>query len=413
MRTPDSLQESKVRSVLDGIDPSIKRRLKRIFLLILIVLIGYSCHKLLVWMRYVPPKAQVIKTAALVSTYPLKQTVEYAHVIGYGTVEPSRELEVRAQVSGHVTALSDGFEVGARVAEGEVIIAIDPRDYQIEIESEKAQLARAEFELELERGNQVVAKREWELLSDDVDSGELGESLALRKPHLREKQAALEAARNRLKKAQLNLERTKITTPFDGAVLEENVEVGKYITSQSTVARLAATDEFYIKVRISRSALRWLNLEDENGLQKHSVTVFEGQGAEDPQTGWNARMLRLLSDVDPQGRMARVLVAVSRPLDPQVGRSPLLLGSFVKAEITGRELTDVFSVPRTAVREGDILWIVGATGLLELVPVEIVQSRGEVTLVRGALVDGQSMVTSPLPGALEGMAVKVAGSEVQ
>ena len=393
------------RSVADD-DSALGKTLKRVLLPLLIIFVGVAIHKLLVWMRYVPPKIAVSKTAALVSTIQLQRTTERAVLVGYGTVEPSQTLEVRAQVTGHITGLGEEFEVGSRVRSGETIVSIDPRDYQIAIEAQKANVARAEFELELEEGNQVVARREWELLSDDLKSGEIGERLALRKPHLREKQAALDAARSRLKKAELDLERTRIVSPFDGVVLEENVEIGKYVNSQTMLATLAATDEFFVKAKVPRKNLRWLDMESSGDLQASSVRLSDGQEDHSNTAMWSAQVVRLLSDVDAAGRMARILISVTNPLDPPADGAPLLIGSFVRVEIEGRELRDVYRVPRTAVREGDVLWIVNEEGTLQFAPIEVVQSRNNVAVVRGDLREGQSVITSPLQGVLQGMEVR-------
>ena len=67
-------------------------------------------------------------------------------------------------------------------------------------------------------------------MGDDVQTSEIGRELALRIPHRQKMEAALEAARSRLKEAELSLERTTIRAPFNALVQNESVDLGQLVS---------------------------------------------------------------------------------------------------------------------------------------------------------------------------------------
>ena len=125
----------------------------------------------------------------------VKPTTHRVTVSGFGTVEADRYLTVRPQLSGIVVEQNPALLDGGRLREGDTLIKIDPRDFETQRMNAQAQLARAEFELKVEEGQQVVARREWSLLNQSGRVGNANRDLTLRVPHLAEKRAALAAAK--------------------------------------------------------------------------------------------------------------------------------------------------------------------------------------------------------------------------
>ena len=218
---------------------------QRAFLPIGIVILGAFIAFLLFKFRPSPPKGTPASKATIVSTVEVKPESIRALVSGYGTVEPKRKLILQAQVSGHVVALNDKLEVGSIVNKDELLLQIDPRDYEIQVKVRQAAVARSTFELELEQGNQVVAKREWEILGKSIKKKAANQRLALREPQLAEKKAGLEATKSNLEKAKLDLSRTELRSPFPALVINQSVALGSYVSSQTNLAELVSTETFF------------------------------------------------------------------------------------------------------------------------------------------------------------------------
>ena len=119
-----------------------------------------------------------------------------------------------ARVGGEVVDISPGFIDGGLLQQNESILTIDPVDYELALVQSRSALEKARFDHKIELGRQDVAKREWELLKPEGEVSDLEKELALRRPHLKASEAALLAAESTLKKAELDLERTRIRSPL-------------------------------------------------------------------------------------------------------------------------------------------------------------------------------------------------------
>ena len=386
-------------------------RIKRLLQALLPVLIlggGVIGARALIASRPAPQKAAPQAAATVVEVLTVHSEDIRAVISAFGTVRAHQELSVHPQVGGYVTQQHTSLTKGGLLQTGEVLLRIDPRAYTYAVEAQQGALAKAEFELQLELGKQVIAQREWELLEPSIETSEMGKQLALRKPHLREKQAAVAAAKSRLAKAQLDLQRTTLTAPCNAVVLEESVEVGQLVMSQTPIARLVCTDAFRVEVSVPMHELAWVNIPGPTQTSGSQTQIIRdlGNGLTAVRQG---AVAGLLGDVSQNGRMARLLVLVHDPLSREQSpdpRLPLLLGEYVRVEIDGPQLTDVFVLPRGTLREGSRIWVKNAANQLEIRKVEVALSRHDSLLIQHGLRDGDQVVTSPLPVALPGMALQ-------
>ena len=126
-------------------------------------------------------------------------------VTAMGTVVPSRRLIVQPEVSGRVTSSHEALVPGGRIYQGEEIVRIDARTYELAVEQQKAAVAKADVELELEAGRRILAEEEWKLFESEVPFSDEGRRLALRKPQERNAEIGIEVARTGLRQAELNV----------------------------------------------------------------------------------------------------------------------------------------------------------------------------------------------------------------
>ena len=119
--------------------------------------------------------------------------------------------------------------------------------------------------------------------------------------------------------------------------------------------------------------------------------------------------MRLMGEVDRAGRMARVQVAIPSPLDGP--GAPLLLGSYAGVELPCRPVGATFAVPRSALREGDQVWLIDDEDRLELRDVEVLMRRNEDVLVSGGVEEGERIVTSQISAAVPGLLLQAVDEE--
>lgn len=339
----------------------------------------------------------------------LEATTQRIRVRASGSVLAAQKVLLQPELSGRVQWMSPELVPGGRVRAGEPLVRIDPRDYRTQLEQQAAQLENSRLGIQQEESRRLIAEREWELLRREQGaSSEAGRELALRQPQLRTAQAQLRAAESGVRQARTNLTRTTVVAPFDAFVQTESVDLGQLVGPASQLATLVGTDRFWVQVSVPMEQLAWIRVPGLHEGDGSSALVYQevGERGRIERTG---RVVRLLGDLDPVGRMARVLVEIDDPLGlagqareaGDASALPLLLGAFVNVEIDAGELSEVFEIPRAALHAGDVVHLFGEGSRLNLREVEVVWRRDETVLVRG-LEEGALLVTSRVPTPIEG-----------
>ncbi len=324
-------------------------------------------------------------------------------VVAWGTVRAARELSLHPEVGGRLVEVSEAFVPGGVFQAGDMAARIDRRDYEYALRQAESGLETARFNLEVEEGRGRVAQRDWEVLGDQLDGAGEGSRMALREPHLAEKQAAVESAESRVEQARLSLDRTNITVPFNAMVRSESAEVGQIVSAATILASLVGTDEYWVEIGVPLDDVSSLDMRRGRSMP---ATVMLATGGGTGVT-YNGVVAGLTGSVDGVGRLARVLVSVPKPLEQSADRSlPLLLGSYVQVTVEGPHVSGVRRVPRGVVREGDQVWVAGADGRLAFRDLDVIGGDADSVLAYLHLEEGEQIVSSPIPAAAPGMRVK-------
>lgn len=326
-----------------------------------------------------------------------------------GTVSPRTQTSVIAEVAGRVVGVADELRNGGFFEPGQVMLRIDPRDYDNAVTIARSELAQAELALQEEIARGEQARQDWDRLGLEGSPDEL----ALRRPQLDSARARVAAAEARLDQAKIDLERTRIEAPYASRVLEKNVDFGQYVTPGTPLARIYAVDYVEIRLPLSNKQLRHIDLPESyrgSGEARTPVPVQLSAEIGGRTHIWRGRVVRTEGDIDTETRQWFVVAQVDDPYAARGDRPPLKVGQFVTARIEGRRLTDAYVLPRVALRPGDEVVAVTAERIIERRPVEVLwETRNEV-VVRG-LEPGDEIVTSAANFAVEGTRVRVAGEE--
>ncbi|MDT8422273.1 MAG: efflux RND transporter periplasmic adaptor subunit [Desulfuromonadales bacterium] len=385
-------------------------RLKKIVSWLLPLVILLLAILLAWWLTQSGPKVgkrAPVRNAVLVETLPVAITTERIILTANGTVQAARQVELRPRVSGTVTAISAHLLPGGKVQQGATLLTLDASDYQLALTQQENNVIRATAELQLEKGNQLLAQKEYELLGSAVSEAEI--ELMLRQPQLHSLQAALDSAQAAREQARLNLERTRVTAPFNGIIASRQVNVGSQVTSATPLATLIDSDHCWIEATLPVAQLQWIDIPP-NATQTGS-TVHITSPAWGEQVERRGHVLRLLPELEEQGRLARLLIEVNDPLAltaDNANQPPLLLGSWVTLTIDGRELPAVAALDRAWLRDGNTVWLRDPAGKLEIRPLQPVFRGRDQVLIETGLAAGEELVTSRLSAPVAGMALRTA-----
>lgn len=372
----------------------VARVIAQIILTLLILAAGFVGAQKLVAMKKMPKKKPSVIVAPLVEAIKVKSASAQIIVNGFGQVRAKHEAQIVSQVSGQLVSLE--ISDGEFFAHGEELVAIDPRDYELAVESAKAKVASAKVKLELEEAEAVVACEEWEELHPGTKPSS---PLVLRIPQIKEAKANLLSAKSALSRAKLDLERTKISAPFDGRVVQKKADLGQYVTVGKPLADIYSTNVVEIQVPLENSQLAWFKIGSAGAYAKVSAD-FAGK-----IYSWTGKVVRSAGNVDAQSRMVHVIVEVNSPFDVSDGGVALIPGMFVTVEIQGDSLENTVVVPRAAIHEENSVWVAN-DGKLAIRHVAIARADRKNSYITSGLSDGDIVVVSVIEAAVDGMDVR-------
>lgn len=326
-----------------------------------------------------------------------------------GTVRPHRDTTLVSELRGKIVAVSPSFHVGGYVAEGEMLVRVDDRDYKAALLRARAAVETAESNLAQEKGRAEVAQREWERLPDKNTRSPEGRELYLRKPQLEQAQAQLLSARADLRKAGDDLERTTVRAPYDALIQEKRSDLGQYVSPGTPVARVFAVDYAEVRLAIPQGKLSYLDLPTVAGYGDGEwpwVDLYTDVAGE--VTHWPAQLHRTEAALDERSRVLFAIARIDDPYALRVGDNrPLRIGTFVKANILSREMAGIVPLPRYVLRAGNQVWIVDERERLRNRNVTTLRTEGSEIYVTGGLRQGDLICLTNVADALPGMTVRI------
>lgn len=324
-----------------------------------------------------------------------------------GTVEPRMESDLVAEVGGRVVEVSPALEAGGFFADGEVLVRIDERDYRNALDRALAARARARSEVSV----RSKARERVESLADQGLASESTFDDSINAEKIA--RANLAEAEASVAKAELDLSRTVIAAPFAGRVRDRHVGAGQFVMPGARLARVYATDTAEIRLPLSVDDLAFLDLPLAYSAATSTVEpprVLLRSEVAGRELSWQGKIVRTEGVLDPT---TRDVVAVAQVRDPfgvgagEVLETPLAPGMFVRAEILGAEVADVFELPASAYRAGVGLLVVDDQDRLRIRDAHVLRRDASRVFVRGGVAAGERVVVSAIESPIEGMEMRV------
>jgi RND family efflux transporter MFP subunit len=348
-----------------------------------------------------PNREVAVKTAVI------KKSQVQLKVKSQGTVQPLTKTMLVSEVSGIVMALAPQFEVGGTFAKGDVLIKLDPADYQVAKQRADAQLQSAKAQLLSEQARSTQAKKEWEMTGRPLSEAPV---LALRSPFLAEAQSRLLQAQAEVKQAELKLQRTVIRAPYAGMISATMVDVGQYVTIGARLGETFAIDFAEIRLPMTDkdlSKLGWnATSADQSIFNKNKVQLKSTVNGK--SVTWQAVLVRSEGTIEQSSRVQYLVAQVADPYNIKgvANRPRLLIGSFVEAMVSGKMIDDVYTLPRHALRSNNRVATVDSDQRLKLLAVDYTYEDQANYYVNAGLEGQIEVVTSGMGIMVDGMKLK-------
>ena len=352
------------------------------------------------------------KTAMLVETIKVNRQAYSPVIVATGNVQASKDILLSPQVSGPITSISEDFSPGAYVKKGQMLVQINPADYQNTLKLRQSDLELAKADLRVEMGRQDVAKKDYELVGQDLSPE--NKALVLREPQLQSARATVASAEASVQQAQLNLQRSTIRAPFDAHIITRNANVGSQVNTSTTLGRLVGMEEYWVVANVPVAKIPYLSFAENNDLDGTKVTITS-------ETNWpgglsrEGTLYRLVGALDNQTRLARVIVRVKDPLARTIenkDQPQMIIGSFVEVNMEARELKDVVRIDRAFLRKNDDVWVM-KDGKLQIRDVKLVFEDSRYAYISEGLEDDDLVITSNLATVVEGSPLRTEGETEQ
>jgi RND family efflux transporter MFP subunit len=300
-------------------------------------------------------------------------------------------------VTGRIVKVGDNFHEGGVIGKGDLLVQIDPFDYETALGEQESMLKEARVRLEMSRRDYA---RMVELHGENNISDQLLDDAEL---DVQQQESKVEQREIGVRRARRDLSETRLTAPFSGVVNGVDAELGKQLSTNDKVADLIDLNRLEARFSLSNAQYGRL-LEGDEAIVGRRATVLWEVGETDldfnATVGWaGAEITSTTGGVDAYATIETK--GTSTALRP---------GAFVTVTLKDRKYSDVYRLPDAALYGADSIYIVDA-GRLALRKIKIEGRSGEDILFRSnaqpALERGDQVVVTQLREAGVGSKVEV------
>ncbi len=367
-----------------------QRRGIRVLLILAILLGAVALFAVLTALREPPAKKEAEILAPLVEVMELQPMQAAFRIESQGSVRPRTQTTLSSEVSGTIVEISPKWIAGGVFSAGDVLMRIDPTNYNVAVDQAKALVRQRQIEFD---GAEKLLSQGYRAEAEHASAA-----------------AALASARAELTRANRNLERTYIRLPYDGMVRSKEADLGQFVSPGTRLGVVFATDQAEVRLPLTDQDLRFLDLPGAADISKtgssEGPTVSLTATRRGETRSWEARITRTEGVIDENSRVTYAVAAVTDPYRLSMEGEVLPMGTFVRAEIEGISLDGVFLIPRSAIRGADELLFASADDKVEIRRVTVLRSEGERAYVSDNVHAGERLILTAVESPVSGMSVR-------
>ena len=367
-----------------------KRQLIIVGVSLLLILGSVALQNLFSGMKEEPEKKEIPVAKKYVKTQKVVYSDVPTFVIAHGRVEASDNLDLIAEKQGRMYQGAVRLKAGKKFKKGDLLFKIDDKEARFNLQSQKSTLLKdlaailPDFRVDFPDSYQ-----KWNAYFESID---------LRKnlPDLPElssnKEKTYLATKNifssfySIKSSEEALTKFRLYAPFNGIISEVFLQSGSYVGPGSKIAKIHRTDSYEIKVAVETGDINW--------IQKGTKVQL---GVENSDKRWFGKVVRIGELVNTNTQSIDVYIALDR------NESGVHHGMYLRSVIPGEPIETAMEVPRGAVFNSNLAYIVKDSVLVEK-QVNVLRTNTETVVING-LAAGDDLVYEPLINAHNGMKV--------
>lgn len=382
---------------------------KRLLVIVAIVLAGIAIAITIVKTAPKPIKKPSVVLEPLVEVSALEMANVRPSWQGGAAVNANKSVLLVAQVTGQVVSMSSLAVPGSYVNKGTELAVIDDANYQFSYEQKKAKVVQAQASLDMELAQVENAKKDYQRSGMKLNPS--GKALALREPQLASAKAAFAIANSELKKAKLDLTNTRLSMPFNGHVLAQNVSEGAFVSNANPVFEILDTQQYWLEVKVPQSFIAILD-------KDHPAEISLLTGKEKRK----GTILNILPQVNATDRQARILISIEDPLLINATESkdesqaadtlPIRYNDYVQVTLFGKNFENSQIVDTDSLDASGTLWVVDKFNKLQSRTVTVLYSGRERSWVNIQSESGDQLLMSSLDAPKSGELVRLVSGPI-
>ena len=366
----------------------------RILVIVSILVLALVAAGAMMSLKKEPEKKERVDLDPLVEVVELKKMTTRFEVRSQGTVRPQTETILSAEVSGTITGISPKFVAGGVFQANDVLMRVDPTNYEVAVEQADALVAQRQIEFE---GAKKLRSQGYRAESEYASAA-----------------AALASAKAEQVRARRNLERTYIRLPYEGIVRSKEADIGQFVNPGTRLGVAFSTEFAEVRLPLTDQDLAFVKLPTAaavaaSGNAAGPAVVLSAVQRGMPQE-WPATIVRTEGVVDEKSRVTYAVARISDPYRLHGEGSALPMGSFVTAAIQGTAVGDVLMVQNTAIRSSNRLLLVDGESRIRTRTVDVIRADSQFTYIIG-LNEGDRVVVSALESPFDGMVVRTSADD--
>ncbi len=332
----------------------------------------------------------------------------------FGEVVAGREIDLRAFVPGEVLEVGENFREGGVIAQGDLLVAIDPFEYRAALDERQAQLSESRARLNEIRARLKQFRDDFRRAQNLASQGNVSakflaksrSDMAAEAARAEQQKAVIARLEVGVRRARRNLQKSRLIAPFDGFVHDVAADVGKRVNSNDRVGGLIDADRMEVRFSMSNSQYGRI-LAASGDMEGRDAKIIWRVGGGD--ITFHAVVERVGARIAAAKGGVDVYARIKASALESASDKALRPGAFVEVSLPDRAYSNVVRVPSTALHEetgGSTVYVV-RDFRLEPRAVEVAARIADDLLVSGDLDDGDVVVTTEFPGIGPGIRVDV------
>ncbi|MCK5701100.1 MAG: HlyD family efflux transporter periplasmic adaptor subunit [Cyclobacteriaceae bacterium] len=356
-----------------------------------IILIAISIFIAVILIRNTNKKTtRTAKTSKTVSVNVVKNKTIPIRINSTGSLVAKNRIEIYSEVQGVLNISEKDFKAGTFYGKDEIILSINTDEHLANLRALKSNFINVL--LSIMPDIEVDFPSEYEkwlayLLTVDINKTliELPKTTSEREKFFITGKSIYTLYYN-VKNLDIRLSKHTIRAPYDGELTEASVTQGSLIRQGQKLGEFINAQTYELELAINSSFIDFINIGNLVKLKNIEETKV-----------WQGKVIRINGKIDQASQTIRVFI--------EVKAKDLREGMYLEAELVARSETNAYEIDRKLLFEINKLFAVKDTSLY-LIQVTPVYFNEKTAIVKG-LEDGTKIISKPLPGAFEGMKVKV------